>query len=457
MDFNPLKSSASRAAGAFNLPQIPPSGTTIQPLMSPDDIYPAELAVINSTKPGEDLYLVQYTLPGLKDGATNGTPASDAQRQILPAIVSQIKNGVHVYIVADNEGASSNATEGNGAVAATARIASAFMMRAKNFFNGTPEASQPHNQATINYLHQMGANILPYPMKYVSIDHTKVVSNNNYAVVASANESKGQSDDPANNTGFLFAGAAAHNVAAQAFLPQWNFAVREDTKGWASGYSTPNLDATVAPDPNVTVLNTAPAAESGSSTDTTQIKQAYLNLINKAANGPSNASLYLEQFDVSDPDIINALLSAKQQNPGLTIGVIQDPNQYNQDVKMDKTGTSEAENAHNQFLQAGIQNVFANVNPHPVGDRFPQQFHDKWIAYLDPQNQYGEVVNGSGNLSESAMEANNGSRFKRNREVDVDVIDYASAQAYAQKYQADLANTSSDPAVAAQNGNQAAA
>jgi phosphatidylserine/phosphatidylglycerophosphate/cardiolipin synthase-like enzyme len=415
-----LKTGKTTRRNPAILPPVPKSGTTIQPLMSPDQIYQVEDDIINTTPSGQSLYIAEYSLPGLKDGPSVGTPASDAQRQILSDIQAAIQRGVQVYIITDNRPGK--------------------------------KGGQAHNQDTINYLHQMGAYILPYPTQYVAIDHSKLVANENYAVVSSANWSAHQADSPDNNTGFFFAGAAAHNGIVHSFLPQWNFAVSQDNTGWASNYPTPNINPVMLPDPKVTWLNTAPAAESGAKTDTTEIKEAYLNLIRKAANGPANAYLYLEQLDVSNMDVVHALIQAKQQNPSLDIRIIADPNQYLNAIQQEqKSGKIPlAVQAYNALTQAGIQFKFANINPHPPGPegQYPQQFHDKFMVYNDQ-----EVINGSGNLSEAGMDPDNGSKYLHNREIDVDVVDSASAQAYKQKFLNDWTNTSDDPNIAAQDGN----
>lgn len=417
---------AASAGNPATLPPVPPSGTAIKTLSNPDEIFQAELAVVNETHPGQDLYIAQYTLPKTTDGASVGTPSSDAQRQLLGAIVNQIKyNNVHAFIIADN-----SAQEG-----------------------GKP----PDNQDTINYLKQNGAFILPYPTKYANIDHTKLIANNDYAVLTSANESAHMSDCPDDNTGFLFAGAAAHNGIVHSWLPQWNFSVKQDAAGWAKAYPAPNVDPQMLPDPSVTWLNTAPGAESGSPSDQIEIQQAYLKLIGKAATGPANAYLYLEHWDVTNKEVMEALIKAKKSNPTLDARIIMDPNQYiqSQTDAAKKGETSLAEVVYNELKQAGIQVKFANVNPQsPVpGDTRPQIFHDKWMAYNDQ-----EVINGSGNMSFSSLGGNNPaltpdqiahpdkSTHLYNREVDADVVDADAAKAYKQKFLSDWTGNSSDDA-----------
>jgi hypothetical protein len=406
-----------------NLPAVPANGTTIQPLMNADQIFPAELAVINSAKPGGSIYMSQYTLPTPTDGPSVGTPASNAQRDILSAIAKQIKNHVNVYVVADNEAQKNGGTR---------------------------------NSAAIQWLKQQGAYILPYPAQYVTINHTKFIgSSSGYAVVTSANESPHMADSPDNNTGFLFAGAAAHNGIVQAFLPQWNFSAQQDPTD-ASNYPTPTINNKLIPDSKVTWLNTAPAAETGAAQDQTQIKQAYMNLIQKAAHAPLNPDgtkpyLYLEQWDLSDSDLTNALIQAKQTNPNLDIKVIIDPDQYLWGEQHPQTNgqPSDIVSSYNTLTQAGIQVRFANLNPHPPGPegKWPQIFHDKWIEFNGQ-----EVINGSGNFSWDSMEGNDGK--KHNREVDVDVVDANAAQAYTQKFLNDWSNnSSSDPNAASQGGN----
>jgi phosphatidylserine/phosphatidylglycerophosphate/cardiolipin synthase-like enzyme len=431
---------AVKAGNPVNLPPVPQTGTTIQPLMSPDDIYSAELAVINETHPGQDLYIAQYSLPSLKDtpDTSIGTPASNAQREILNAILSQIKyNNVHVYIIADNS-SPSDPNQKNG---------------------------KAHNEDTIQFLHEQGAYILPYPKQWVHINHTKFIANNDYAVITSANMSAHQADSPDDNTGFLFAGAAAHNGIVHSFLPQWNFAVSQDNTGWASNYPTPNINPVMLPDDKITWLNTAPGAETNAKTDTTEIKEAYLKLIEKAASGPANAYLYLEQFDLSEMDLVHALIKAKQENPSLDIRIISDPNMLLQgEANQQTTGHDGRVEAYKALTQAGIPVKFAPVNPTPPGPEgsFPQIFHDKSMVYNDE-----EVINGSANFSFSGLDGNNPALTQadlpkvedpnskmhlHNREVDVDVVDSTSAQAYKQKFLRDWGVALDDPKEASQAG-----
>jgi hypothetical protein len=419
--------SNSGASSNYNLPKVPVSGTTIQPLMNADQIFPAELAVINSTPPGGSIYMSQYTLPSPTDGPSIGTPASNAQRSILQAIANQVKNHVKVYIVADNEAQKNGGTR---------------------------------NQESIQWLKQQGAYILPYPAQYVTINHTKFIANSKgYAVITSANESPHMADSPDDNTGFLFAGAAAHNGVVQAFAPQWNFSAQQDPADSAN-YPALNVNQQLLPDSKVTWLNTAPAAETGTGQDQTQIKQAYLNLIQKAAHAPLNPDgtkpyLYLEQWDLSESDLTNALISAKQTNPNLDIKIVMDPDQYLWGTQHpQKNGQpSDIVSSYNALTQAGIPIRFANLNPHPPGPegKWPQIFHDKWIEFNGQ-----EVINGSGNFSWDSMDGNDG--HKHNREVDVDVVDANAAQAYTQKFLNDWNNnSSSDPNVASQGGSSQSA
>lgn len=385
----------------FALPQVPPCGTAIVPLLNVDDIFQAELAIIKNTSSGDNLCLSQYSLPSLNDGRPIETLASEAQRSILMSLIEQASRRVNIYAIADNS------------------------------VSAPPEEERPHNQSTIEYLHKKGLYVLPYPKDFVAINHTKFLGNKNYVVITSANMSKHQSDAPYDNTGFLLAGAAVPNGIRQAFLPQWNFSAEKDLQGWARQY--PRLDFTQLslPDGAVKWLNTAPKEESHSNQDRVEIKAVYEDLIWKAGNRESGHTLFFEHFDLSNIGITFQVIHAKRDNPGLDIRFILDPNQYLQ-------GLAEGPHdvrviAYNLLTGAGVPVRFALVNPHPPTSDSRQIFHDKWAVLNED-----EVINGSANLSASSLNAAvksmSLSPHHHNREVDVWIKDNAVAKLFKTKF-----------------------
>lgn len=384
------------------LPKVIQGKTTVVPLLSADELFQAENAVIQNTKPGDILCISQYSLPSLHEAPSRGTPASDAQRNFLSNLVNQVKtNKVSAYVVADNS---------------------------QNQNSQANPQSQRRNEETLCFLNQEGIFALPYPKDYVLINHSKFVANNNYAVVSSCNLSSHSSDSPDYNTGFLLAGLAARNGILSTFLPQWNFAVQKDNRSWASKYPELVKKWNIIPDPSAQWLNTAPKEESNTKDDLTEIKSAYESLIHEAGLGSPDAALYFAHFDLSNLQIVNAVLNAHQMNPSLDIRFILDPNQYLEGLQQ---GTHDPRViAYQSLLQNNILVRFARVLPHPFAFQDPQRFHDKYAVYNEEK-----VMNGSGNLSSHSLNGN--AQYKsvlHNRETDVLVTDVFSAKKFKDKF-----------------------
>lgn len=404
----------------FTLPKIPGNGSVIVPLLNVDDIFQAELAVIQNTSPGDTLYIDQYSLPSLGDGPPIATPGSQAQRELLPSLVNQIHtNHVQSYVIADNSAAA------------------------------PPQEERPHNQSTITFLHRNGAYVLPYPKNYVSINHTKFLANQNYAVITSANMSKHQSDAPYDNTGFLLAGAAVKTGVQQTFSSQWNFSVEQDALGWASAYPPLRLAAPALSDDKIRWLNTAPKEESNADSDRIEIKKKYDDLIWRAGNPETGRSLFFEHFDLSNIELALRAIHAKQNNPALDARFILDPNQYLQGLSQGHHDPRVV--AYHILIGAQIPVRFAKVDPHPPTADSRQIFHAKWCVFNED-----EILNGSANLSASSLNGALHSVFlgphHHNREVDVWIKDATIAKIFKAKFLDDWENRATiDPVKAAEN------
>lgn len=389
--------------------------TKIIPLLTADQIFLAELSVIDKARPDENLYISHYTLPSPHEGASNGTPASDAQREFLTRLIDQAqKNRVNAYVIADN---------------------------------GKPErpGETAHNEKSIRYLHDNGALILPYPKDFVAINHSKFVANERAVVISSCNASQHSADSPDDNTGFLIIGPSAWNGITHAFIPQWNFSVEKDRLGWSKDYASIRRINVVYPDNTIAWLNTAPKEESHGENDIVEIKQAYIDMISKAADAPPESALYFEHFDLSHIHLAFRCMDAKEKNPSLDLRFIIDPNQYLEGLK---AGRRDARTVAFELMRnAKIPIRFAFVNPHPNGDRDPQRFHDKFVVLNDQ-----EVINGSGNLSSHSLDGNFNAEEKKvhNREIDVLVRDPQIARVYRDKFLDDwIYRSFCDPEVAA--------
>jgi len=365
----------------------------IIPLLNADQIFLAEKNIIESTQPGENLYLSHYSLPTPGEVPSVGTPASSAQRELLSKLVYQVqKNKVNAYVIADNSRTPENPWE------------------------------KTHNEKAIQFLHETGTFVLPYPKDYVAINHSKFVGNERAVVISSCNASRHSADSPDDNTGFLMTGPAAQNGITQSFMPQWNFSVEKDSAGWSKGYRFLNRDGVLLPDNVVAWLNTAPKEELHQAEDRTEIKSAYEELIDEAADAPAESYLYFEHFDLSHIHLTFKLLSAKEKNPSLDLRFIIDPNQYLEGLK--NGGHDARVIAYDLLKNAKIPVRFALVRPHPNGDKDPQRFHDKYAVFNDCK-----VLNGSGNFSSHALDGNgvgenHPSRpHPHNREIDVLVRD----------------------------------
>lgn len=410
-------------SGVYNGIMDTVSQTKIIPLLNADQIFQAERSVIDGARPGENLYISQYSLPFPEEGPSVGTLASDAQRELLPRLVYQIqKNKINAYVLADN--------------------------------------SASKNEGAIRFLHQAEAFVLPYPKDYVAINHSKFVANERAVVITSCNASPHSSDAPDNNTGFLITGPAAWNGVIHAFIPQWTFSVEKDLTGWAKAYRSLNRPNVLYPDPAVTWLNTAPKEEAHQAEDVTEIKRAYENLIDRAAAAPPESYLYFEHFDLSHIHLVFQLIGAKEKNRSLDIRFIIDPNQYLEGLNVGRKDARVV--AYELLKNAGVPVRFALVKPHPNGDQDPQRFHVKYAVFND-----SEVINGSGNFSSHSLDgafiprmgdgagdnnAHPGARpsHRHNREIDVLVRDSQIARAYRNKFLDDwIYRSFGDPFVAA--------
>lgn len=417
------------------LPNVPGQGTTIIPLTNADEIFRANQLIVNATKPNEDLYICHYSLPLVHEKPSTGTPASNAQRQLLEQITHRIATDqVRAYIIADNSDS-------------------------KDPHLGQ-SVKTPRNEETLQHLHEHGAFALSYPKHAVAINHTKLLGNKTHVVIASANLSSHSADSPDDNTGFLLAGVGAKNGILRSFYPQWIVSAREDTRGWGEQYPPLNVDFELALDGKVDWLNTSPGEENDDSRDRTEILDTYRSLIYQAANGPLNTYLYSEHFDLSHLGVVRALLFAHHMNPTLDIRFILDPNQYLEGVKAGPYDTRVV--AYNEVTAAGIPVRFGRVKPHPNGSADPQRFHDKYVVYNDEI-----IINGSANLSNHSLsnplpewpesgligEMDLHSAKKHNREVDVQVRDVGMAGVFKEKFLEDWAyHAFSDPKVASGEG-----
>jgi cardiolipin synthase len=237
----------------------------------------------------------------------------------------------------------------------------------------------PSSSTIGTYLQNNGVPVLYYPQSNQSyIDHVKLlVVDGNQALMGGMNW--GTNSPNNHDADLLIKGPAANNLN-DIFVSDWQYS------GGTSSYTTSTPLTTSGNDSidNATTFHYY-------YTTNADIKPHVLDLINYAYD-----HVYIEMYDLTDSDVINALINAK--NYGVDVRVLLDPNQ------------SANHTTYNTLLANGVKVAYYPVQP-------GQKLHMK-MGVADGV----ETVIGSCNWS------NNG--FYHNHELDSDVVGSDTASVF---------------------------